>query len=65
MNSFHKEILLGIIREWSDLELDSYIHAQEERLENTKELIRGLKEIRRKRNKRRQKPLETGVRGGL
>jgi len=65
MNNYHHELLLEIVHtEWDDNQLDTYIHNQELRLENTKELIRELKQIRRKRNKRRQKPLDTGVRDG-
>jgi len=65
MNNYHHELLLEIIHnEWDDNQLDTYIHNQELRLENTKELIRELRQIRRKRNKRRQKPLDTGVRDG-
>jgi hypothetical protein len=64
MNSYHKELLREIINEWTDNQLDSYIFRQEERLEDVKEAIRELKEIRRKRNKRTRKPVDTGVRGG-
>jgi hypothetical protein len=65
MNSFHKELLLELIHtEWTDNQLDTYIFNQEQRLENAKELLRELKEIRRKRNKKKQRSLDTGVRGG-
>jgi hypothetical protein len=65
MNNYHKELLLELIDEWNDAQLDGYIFHQEERLEHTRQLIRDLKEIRRKRYKRKQKPLDAGVRGGL
>jgi hypothetical protein len=62
--NYHKELLLEIITKWTDEQLQGYIYAQEERLENTQILVRELKEIRRKRNKKKQKPLETGARDG-
>jgi putative ubiquitin-RnfH superfamily antitoxin RatB of RatAB toxin-antitoxin module len=64
MNNFHKELLQEIINDWTDNQLDSYIFRQEERLEDVKEVIKDLKEIRRRRNKNKRKPLDTGVRGG-
>jgi hypothetical protein len=62
--SYHYDLLLEIIKEWDDVQLDGYIHLQEERLEHTRRLIRSLKELQRRRNKRSRRPLDTGVRGG-
>ena len=63
MPSYHHELLLEIINEWDDDQLKGYIFLQEERLEDTRRLVRELKEIQRKRNKRARRPVDTGVRG--
>ena len=64
MNDYHKDLLLEIVKEYDDVQLDNYIFLQEERLAQTQGLIKDLKELRRKRNKKKQRPLDTGTRGG-
>jgi hypothetical protein len=62
MSDYHKDLLLEIIDEWNDDELRAYVFLQEERLENTRRLVQSLKEIQRKRKKR--KIVDTGDRSG-
>jgi alpha-N-acetylglucosamine transferase len=58
----HEELLFELIENWTDEQLETYITMHEERLENTRILIRKLKELMRRRTKR--KIVETGTRGG-
>jgi hypothetical protein len=62
MNSYHKELLMEIINDWSNEQVDNYIFIQEERLKDTRRLIQDLKEILKKRKKK--VVVETGARDG-
>jgi hypothetical protein len=62
VTNFHKDLLLEILIEWDNEKLSNYISLQEERLKHTHSLLRDLREIQRKRNKK--KPLDTGARDG-
>lgn len=64
MNDYHKELLMEVVHKWTDEQLKGYIFLQEERLENTRALVRDLKEVQRKRNKKKQRPMDTGARDG-
>jgi len=61
MSNFHKEVLFGIINEWNDVQLDTYIHELEERMIHAHQLLKELKAFQRKKKKR--KVYETGPRG--
>lgn len=58
--NFHKELLDEIIKEWTTNQVNNYIAQLEEREKNLKQWIRHLKSIRK-----RKKPLDNGVRGGI
>jgi hypothetical protein len=64
MDDFHKDLLLEIITEYDDEQLKNYIFLQEMRLENARRLIVELKELQRRRKKKKQKPVDTGARDG-
>lgn len=63
MSNFHKEVLFGIINEWNDVQLDTYIHELEERMIHAHQLLKELKAYQRKKKKR--KVYETGTRGAV
>lgn len=62
MSDYHKDLLLEVIDGWTDGQLYGYIKLQEDRLEHTRELIRTLKDVQRKRKKK--KVVDTGARDG-
>jgi hypothetical protein len=61
MSQFHKDIVEELVRNWDVAQLSKYILELEERVDNTKEMIRDLKTLRRRRTR---KSLENGERGG-
>jgi hypothetical protein len=64
MNEYYKQELLLMIEQWPDERVQQYIHELEQRLENTKEHLRALRAIK-KRKGRNKNPKDTGTRGGL
>jgi hypothetical protein len=61
-NNYHQDLLLELATHWTTDQLDAYILQQEDRLAHTRELIRDLKELKRKRSKKYT--AENGVRDG-
>jgi len=64
VNNYHKDLLIEILSDWDEDQLHDYIALQEERLEYTRSLVRELKALQKKWNKKKQKPLDTGARDG-
>ncbi len=60
----HRELLLELIEQWSDVQLNNYIIELEARLLDVQSTIRELKQIQRKRSRRKKPVLETGARDG-
>jgi len=60
----HRELLLELIEQWSDVQLNNYIIELEARLLDVQSTIRELKQIQRKRSRRKKSVLETGARDG-
>jgi hypothetical protein len=62
MNDFHLQEILELAEEWSVEQLDSYILQLEKRVENTRNLMRELTNLRKRKTKYRNVK-DTGPRG--
>jgi hypothetical protein len=61
MSDFHKEMVEELVRGWTTIQITEYILKLEERIKDTQNMIRTLKTLRRKKNR---KLYDTGVRDG-
>lgn len=62
MSNHWKDELMSLVGDWDVVKINHYIETLEVRMQNTKDQIRALKELRRK--KWRKGPKDTGERGG-
>ncbi len=53
MNNYHKELLMELIGKWSNEQLQGYIYDLEIRLNDERDLLKELKQIQKKRNKKK------------
>lgn len=62
MSDFHKELVTDLFKDWSLVQLETYIHQLEQRRVELDDWIKHVKTIRRKRM--RKTVFDNGVRGG-
>lgn len=63
MSDYHKQELLVLADDWNDVQLANYIRSLEQRIENTREWLKELRALQ-KRRKKYDKIKDTGIRSG-